>query len=71
LIPPDGFGMDGSLGLGSDYGLSPGQVTAFRIARFSRERILVSGVLLTRTYGELTIRRRFNIKQSNFQLAVS
>jgi hypothetical protein len=28
MIPPDVFGMDGSLGPGSDYGLSPGGVTA-------------------------------------------
>jgi hypothetical protein len=63
--------MDGSSCLGSDYGLSPGEVTAFRIARFSWEHVLVSGVLLNRMYGGLIIRRRFNTKQSNFQFAVS
>jgi len=71
LIPPDGFGMDGSSCLGTDYGLSPGEVTAFRIARVSWEHVLISGVFLNRMYGGLIIRRRFNIKQSNFQLAVS
>jgi hypothetical protein len=29
LIPPDVFGVDGSFCLGSDYGRSPGEVTAF------------------------------------------
>src|SRR5262245_55522669 len=33
LIPPDGFGMDGSFRLGSDYGLSPRGVTAFLYRR--------------------------------------
>jgi len=71
LIPHDGFGMDGSLGLGSDYGLSPGEVTAFSIAKFSWEHVLISGVLLNQMYGGSIIRRRFKIKQSKFQLAVS
>jgi hypothetical protein len=30
LIPPDGFGTDGSLRLGSDYGAPARGVTAFR-----------------------------------------
>jgi hypothetical protein len=55
LIPPDGFGMDGSFCLGYDYGLSTGGVTALfvlccaasitHIAKFSWEHVLVSGVL--------------------------
>jgi len=55
LIPPDGFGMDGSFCLGYDYGLSPGGVTALfvlccaasitHVAKFSWEHVLVSGVL--------------------------
>jgi hypothetical protein len=48
LIPPDGFGMDGSFCLGYDYRLSPGGVTAFRKAKFSLEHVLVVGRLIRR-----------------------
>jgi hypothetical protein len=62
--------MDGSSCLGSDYGLAPGEVTAFRSARFFWEHVLASDVLLNRMYGGLIIRRRFNIKQTLLQLAI-
>src|SRR5262245_53442763 len=54
--------MDGSSRLGSDYGLSPRGVTAFRIAKFSWEHVLILGVLQSDVRRTLwCLRYKYNI----------